>query len=184
MKKFTGSEATEWGKRNEEQALKLYNVNQQSSGHEGLTTARSGFVICESHPFLGAPPDANVYDPSYPQPFGLAEVKCPYSCRNVSPVDACTENNFFCSLDSSGEKPLLKRNHNYYCQIQGQMGITGRAWCDCIVYTTKGLSVERINFDRDFWENELLLLFYNNCLAPEIISPIHPLGLPVTDLSN
>ena len=187
VKTFTGSEATEWGKQNEERALKQYVLHQHSVGHEGLTTCQSGFVVCESHPFLGASPDANVYDPSAPQPFGVAEVKCPYSCRNVSPVQACTETNFFCSLNSSGEKLLLKQNHNYYCQLQGQMGITGRLWCDFIVYTTQGLSVERIDFDRRFWEDELLpklTSFYDNCVAPEIVSPVHAIGLPVRDLSK
>ena len=133
VKKFAGTDATEWGKQNENQALNLYSINQKSSGHEGLITAQSGFVSCESHPFVGASPDANVYDPSNAEPFGVAEVKCPYACRNVSPAEACTEKSFSCSLDESGKQLLLKRNHNYYCQIQGQMGITGRAWCDFIV---------------------------------------------------
>ena len=67
------------------------------------------------------------------------------------------------------------------------MGITGRLWCDFIVYTTKGLSVERIDSDRHFWEDDLLsklTLFYNNCVAPEIVSPVHALGLPVRDLTK
>ena len=63
VKTFTGSEATEWGKQNEECALKQYILYQQSVGHEGLTTCQSGFIVCEPHPFLGASPDANVHDP-------------------------------------------------------------------------------------------------------------------------
>jgi hypothetical protein len=148
VKTFTGNEATEWGKQNEEQALKLYVLHQQSAGHEGLTTSRSGFVVCEPHPFLGASPDANVYDPSHPLPFGVAEIKCPYSCRNVTPVEACTAKTFFCSLDSSGEKLLLKRNHNYYCQIQGQLvsleGFGVTLWCSLqrdLVWSASTLTV-------------------------------------------
>ena len=50
---FRYSEATEWGKRNEENALKQYiEYQQKGGGHAGLTVCRSGFVICESH-FLG-----------------------------------------------------------------------------------------------------------------------------------
>ena len=79
----------------------------------------------------------------------------------------------------------LKRNHSYYCQVQGQMAITGRTWCDFVVYTTKGIAVERITFDKLFWENELLpklVDFFDNYVAPEIVSPIHVLGTQVHDL--
>ena len=38
----------------------------------------------------------------------------------------------------------FKRNHEYYTQVQGQMGVSGASWCDLIVYTKKGTSVERI----------------------------------------
>ena len=65
------------------------------------------------------------------------------------------------------------------------MAITERAWCDFVVYTEKGVSVQRIPFDAAFWSNDLLpklLSFFDNCLAPEIVSPIHVLGLPVRNL--
>ena len=78
----------------------------------------------------------------------------------------------------------LKENHPYYAQVQGQMGVTQRRWCDFIVYTEKGLSIQRIYFDETFWGDLLKKLedFYDNCLAPEIVSPIHVLGLKVRDL--
>ena len=45
----------------------------------------------------------------------------------------------------------LKRTHAYYAQVQGQMGCTGAQWCDFLVYTKKGMSIERIAFDRGSW---------------------------------
>ena len=33
------------------------------------------------------------------------------------------------------------------------MGVTGAQWCDFIVYTSKGMSIERIPFDREYWNN-------------------------------
>ena len=65
------------------------------------------------------------------------------------------------------------------------MAVGLRPWCDFVVYTTKGVSVQRIQFDNDYWDNELLpklIDFYENCIAPEIVSPIHVLGMPVRDL--
>ena len=67
------------------------------------------------------------------------------------------------------------------------MAIGQRPWCDFVIYTTKGLSVERIQFDNDYWTNTLLPKlesFYDNCIAPEVVSPLHTLGLPLRDLSK
>jgi len=89
--------------------------------------------------------------------------------------------------DSDGKHHLrLKSNHAYFAQIQGQMGIGNRPWCDFVVYTLKGLSVSRVKFDSKFWEDALpkLASFYDNCVAPEIVSPVHALGIPIRDLSK
>ena len=127
-----------------------------------------------------------MYDPSVPDPFGLAEIKCPFSVCNLTPAEACSKPNFFCTLKVNGatHQLELKRNHPYYAQVQGQMGVTQRKWCDFIVYTEKGLSIQRIYFDEVFWKDLLTKLkeFYDNCLAPEIVSPVHVLGLKVRDL--
>ena len=150
-----------------------------------IYTCPSGFVL-EEYPFLGASPDAAVYDPSLQDPFGLAEIKCPYSFRYVTPAEACSKSNFFCTLKTDGAtpQPNLKDSHPYYAQVQGQMGVTQRKWCDFIVYTEKGLSIQRIQFDNSFWRDLVATLedFYDNCLAPEIVSPVHVLGLKVRDL--
>ena len=123
--------------------------------------------------------------------FGLAEIKCPYSVRLITPAEACSRKDFCSTLETStstGQHHLkLKIKHKYYSQIQGQMAISKRKLCDFIIFTTKRLSVERIRFDSDFWNNELLpklIDFYDNCLAPEIVSPVHilRLGIPVRDL--
>ena len=77
--------------------------------------------------------------------------------------------------------------HRYYPQVQGQMAVGECPWCDFVLFTKKGVSVERIKFDSSYWENDVLLKlsnFYNNCLAPEIVSPLNSLGLPMRDLSK
>ena len=51
----------------------------------------------------------------------------------------------------SSTRCRLKRNHAYFTQVQGQMGVTGCKWCDFIVYTSKGLYVERIPFEPAVW---------------------------------
>ena len=129
---------------------------------------------------MGASLDAVVHDPTCKNLFGLAEVKSPHSCRHMSPVDAAKSTNFSSTVevDSSGEQNLkLKRTYIYFSHIQGQMAITERSWCDFVIYIEKGISVERIPFDfrtMNFFPK--LTDFFDTCLAPEIISPIHALG--------
>ena len=152
-KQFTTA-ATEWGREKESLALAMYAQFQKDNGHAGLYCCRSGFVVSEKYPYLGASPDAVVHDPSSKSQFGVAEVKCPYSVRSMKPQEAAKSPTFFCSLE--GEKLKLKQSHCYFCQVQGQMALTEREWCDFIVYTERGISVERIKFDSDFWNSHLL----------------------------
>lgn len=65
------------------------------------------------------------------------------------------------------------------------MGVGGHPWCD--IYTQTGLNVQGITFDELFWFNTLLPklpAFYDNCVAPEIVSPLQPPGIPMRDLSK
>ena len=144
---------------------------------------KAGFVISSEYPFNGTSPDGYVYDPVATEQYGLVEIKCPYKFRNQTPEDAASDKNFYCALVN--EKVVLITNHNYYCQVQGQMAITKRSWCDFVVYTTCGISIERIRFDLDFWSRTMLprlVDFYDNCLCPAIVSPIHLVGMKMHDL--
>ena len=46
----------------------------------------------------------------------------------------------------------LKKDHAYYTQVQGQLALTGAEWCDFVVYTHKGLIIQRIYFESAFWD--------------------------------
>lgn len=166
----------------------MYIAYQRTNGHGDITVSPSGFYIHPDYPYLGATPDGAVYDPSnLQQPFGFLEIKCPYSSRALTPVEACSTTGFCCSLDATNGNLCLKENHNYYSQVQGQMAIGERPWCDFVIYTNKGISVQRIAFNEEFWKNKLLpklLSFFDNCVGPEIVSPLYPLGLPMRNLLN
>ena len=86
-------------------------------------------------------PDSYVFDPSSVVQFGLVE----YSVSQ--------ETDFCCKLhpQSDGTNTVeLKRTHAYYCQVQGQLAITERKWCDFVVFTKKEISVERIQYGSDY----------------------------------
>lgn len=110
----------------------------------------SGFFVSPKLFIFGCSPDGKVVDIGCEENFGLVEIKCPSSKFAVTPLEACADPNF--CLHIVDGSPKLKRTHVYYDQVQGQMGITGVTWCDFIVYTSCGLSIERIPFELEHWK--------------------------------
>lgn len=131
-------------KKYESVALMLYQKYMFSTRRK-VQVLKSGFVVCQNLPILGASPDAKVTDTGCRDIYGLAEVKYPESKFRVTSVEACSHLIFFLKLIDG--KPSLKQNHNYYAQVQGQLGSTQCNWCDFIVYTSKkkGMSIYRKN---------------------------------------
>lgn len=151
--KNISTSATNHGLKHELSALKLY------SEKTNTTYFRSGLVIHEKYPFLGASPDALVgYD-------GVVEIKCPYNIRH------CKIENV--KLDFLDGNMKLKRTHNYYFQIQGILEVTNRRWCDFVIYTYKDISIERIERDESTFVNMLPSLrdFYYFHLLPKLVRP-------------
>ena len=72
-----------------------------------VSVLKSGLVVSMASPFLAASPDGKVIDRGCSKPFGLVEVKCPYSKFHVSPLEACTDETFY--AENVNGKPRLKR---------------------------------------------------------------------------
>ena len=185
--KHFSTPATVYGIEKEECAIREYVTYQHNHGHPDLVVTASGVIINPLWSFLGASPDGAVYDPVNSQePFGYLEIKCPYSARNLTPAEASAHSGFCCLLTSTGQLEL-KETHQYYAQIQGQMALGERPWCDFVLFTLKGISVQRIRFNQTYWTTKVLpklTSFYDNCVVPELVSPVHSLGLPIRDLSK
>lgn len=128
------AEACKWGHDNEDKACEAYAMHLhhiwEAEGRDPATFPEisfSGLVVDLERPWLGASPDGYVGDD------GLIEIKCPKK-GVVYP-----------------EMPP-----QYHDQVIAQMAITGRKWCDFVVWTESNLNVWRFDFDRDYWENWLL----------------------------
>lgn len=103
---------------------------------------RCGLIIHPVAPHLGASPDGKVVDPTEDPPYGLVEVKCP-------DIDSITEAKH---IALSGGQAKLRKSHQYYWQVQGQLGITGLAWCDFVTDTKSDFTVERVWRDDELIE--------------------------------
>jgi hypothetical protein len=69
----------------------------------------------------------------------------------------------------------LNKKHNYFFQIQGQLFVTKRKYCDFIVWTPKGINVEIIVADDQFIKNILPKLkdFYYKHYSPKLVDSRH-----------
>ena len=144
------------GRDYEHIATRKYHKYMTMTGHK-LDIWPSEFVVREDYPHLGASPDGKVLDPLAHPHFGILEVKCPYKYRSVKPREAAAMDKDFCLASGTpGHNDLyLRKSHHHYSQVQGQMMVTGAKWCDFVVYTFKGLHIERIAFDDMFCHSML-----------------------------
>ena len=149
-----------YGRENEKNAIAAL-----KNSREDLVIVDSlGLFQNEKYPWIAATPDGLIFDKSKPvnNQWGTLEVKCPYSCRDSVPEDA---KHLF------AKNGKLKRTHQYYRQIQGQMGCAGVSWAMFVVWTEKKIHTETIYLDKLEWEKSLVKLdhFWTNAYAPELI---------------
>jgi len=136
---FKGTLATNYGKEKEDEAI------QQFIEETGLPVSKCGLFVDKHKTFLAASPDGLVEEDS------IVEVKCPYKIVDLTPKEGIEQKKIdFCIFKNDTLE--LKRNHNYYYQVQGQLHITGRNFCYFILWSAKGLLYEKIKRDDVFWQ--------------------------------
>jgi len=141
---FSGNVATRWGNDHEPLAVLDY------MSETGVNVVEAGFYIHPEHDWLGASPDGFVGDD------GMIEVKCPFSLRN------------------GGEFKSLSEQPHYYAQVQVQLAVTGRKWCDFYQWAPHSTSAERVELNPQWWAENLPRLheFYQRYLE-ELNNPTH-----------
>ena len=119
-KDFSHVQAVKYGIEKEDSAVIQY-VNYFTNKGKQIKVHKCGVVVNPNFPWLAASPDRIVLNEDVG--YGLIEVKCCYSKKNVTPTDACSDPGFYCS---SGDGQFsLEEGHEYYSQVQGQLGICG-----------------------------------------------------------
>lgn len=122
-----------WGKEHESDARHAYEI------YTGYEVVDSPFLVWSED--FGGSPDGLVDED------GIIEIKCPYNTSvHVS----------YLLLQS--QEDLKKMKMEYYAQIQGNLIVTGRKWCDFISYDPRcvnpsmALKILRIMPDYPFME--------------------------------
>ncbi|XP_062582511.1 uncharacterized protein LOC134244264 [Saccostrea cucullata] len=162
------TKATQYGIEKEAIARTQY-VDKMFNLHTSFLCEETGLHLNPQFPYLGASPDGLVKCKCCQQ--GVLEIKCPFSMRDLTPEEALTKLPSF--RESNGKMELIQNvNSPYYIQMLGQMGICKAPYCDLVLYTTKGIYVERAFFNEALWNNVVLKLkiFYESYILPSILS--------------
>ena len=115
--------------REHEQEARLAHLKAKGSS---VILTHSGLVIDADRGWLACSPDDLVQDnSSIADKYGLVEYKCPYSAQDTTVEEACTKKDFMANMKEG--RVELKRTHKYYYQVQGQMAICRRTWCDFVI---------------------------------------------------
>ena len=125
-----GGPPIEFGRRHESTAIKTY---ARKTGHDVAATG----LWTDSTGKYGASPDGLVVDNETGES-GLLEVKCLWSRRHKRQL-----------------APLTKCPNRYFAQVQGQMEVCDREWCDLVLWVPHDLRVLRVPRDRAFWADEM-----------------------------
>jgi hypothetical protein len=81
---------------------------------------------------------------------GLLEIKCTYTYQHKYTKDIARENNYYVHLVNDEVK--LKENSPWNTQIQTQLFVTGKSWCDFVLFTQKDLATDRIYFNEEHFD--------------------------------
>ena len=163
-------------------------MKRQLTPNTRLNFKKSGLTLRPTHPFLGASGDGWIEEDGE---LGIIEVKTIYSIdrqvvTDISPTELAR--NPKCCLEVCEEtgKPHLKRSHNYFYQVQGEVNIMDVPWCDFVVWTKAGIFIERISRDQHLWEIDMLprLLTYYKNVAREILQKDILRGINLTKTTD
>ena len=168
---FKGNKYTIQGLSQERFAIQEY-LSKKNKKNKNVSVSSSGLHIHPTLNFLAASPDGIVTDNKEE---GLLEIKHVLLNKNIDLVTAA-QSSSFCLQKKN--KLSLKVTHNFYFQIQAQLAICNKNWCDLIVRCTNpyGIHIERITRDKHLWENDMLpklKWFYYEALLPELAMPRH-----------
>lgn len=148
----------------------LKHLCEESEEKPLLTTV--GIAIFKENPIYRASNDSLVYDPREKDPYGCGEYKCAQSMYPQfrpfkggesislelfeSEVTVTLEENP--SVSCYSRSPLSAYNptkiyDSHYAQMQFQMAVTGRSWCDYVVgcFQEKIVHFQRVRFNEKYW---------------------------------
>ena len=136
--------ATEWGNRTEASAKACYKA-KLGKEHIQFELKDCGLFLNPQYPALGASPDGIVTCLCCGE--GCLEVKCPFTLKEAT---SSFNDLGWLKSDDSG-RYVLDMSHPHYYQIQCQLFVSGKSYCDFVVFAPHlPLAIQRIYPNQEF----------------------------------
>ena len=168
------TEAVQYGIESEQKAVNLF-IREMRRDGIAVSVEEPGLSLSKDKPYLGASLDRVVTMIDTDKKWGM-EIKSPFSKAGMTVDEACKEKNF-CLEKLADGSVQLKRNHSYFCQVQGQLycSIIPLEGIVFVVYFGENmpLFIEKIHFQNRKWYDELLPkidYFYRRAFFPEMLT--------------
>ena len=164
------TESVQYGIESEPKAVDLF-VSQMNKEGIAVKVEEVGLLISKEKPYLGASLDRIVTFVDNNEKWGM-EIKSPFSKAGMTVRDACKSKNFY--LEKLADTSIqLKRNHDYYWQVQGQLYCSNVSLKGIIFTVYFGdnmpLFIENIPFHSSTWYETFLPkidFFYRRAFFP------------------
>lgn len=133
------------------------------SCHSKFVIRSCGFFVSPLMPFVGASPDGVVHCDCCGR--GGLEIKCPHCSKDKAPDSSIRY------LEDTACGLALKKDSEYYYQVQAQIYICCLKYCDFVVWTPHGIHLERIYPCIDHFKQamEKITMLYKYAILPELI---------------
>ncbi|CAC5394477.1 unnamed protein product [Mytilus coruscus] len=161
----------QWGLKHEITALKQVTKLYEAT-HTNLEIVQPGLLVDRTYSYLRASPDAIMTCDCHGTT--VIEIKCPYSCRYLTPtVAVCEKKITYVGIEKENMVLVKGHQYGYYEQIQTQLNVCKENNAKLVVWTTKGLLTIDVPFDEKYWTTIMLPAirsFFETHIAPEILT--------------
>jgi len=166
--------AADHGVKTEPEARALHQILLSIILEKEVKIVERGLCVPKWWISIGSSVDGDVLDSD-----GVIEIKCPLRMyrplfTHIAKINQLKKN----GLDPS--KLYSETDHiwkTHYCQMQQNMKVLGKKWCDYVVYCKpeKRVFVQRVVFDPNFW---------NKIAVPGLCSFIKTIIIPMIEKEN
>lgn len=178
---------TEYGKKNENNALKRFFSHFESGkDHSDIDVYPTGFFISLEKPQFGASPDSIAHCSCHG--WAAVEVKCPFWMKDMKNLEEVMDfvrkgtkhQTLFTIINNELH---LDQDHSYYYQVQLQMYVLRFKVCDFVVWAKGAYFHERISYNHEFLKLALeqASKFHEMVIKPELLARYYTekvFGLP------
>ncbi|KAJ8873663.1 hypothetical protein PR048_024493 [Dryococelus australis] len=146
-------------------------AKRKMAEEHGIVAIECGLLVDSEYPVLGT---TRIHSHGLVDEDAIVKVKCPLSADKYGSPKEAVGNGQMSYYAIVNGKPLLRRESNYYNQVQGQLHINGIKYCCNLVYISRWMTHEVIEKDDESWSDRMaqsLCRFYKECLFEELVNP-------------